>query len=284
MPQGKVVLITGGYDHTIRFWEVQSGSCYRTLQYPDSPINLLRVSPDKRWLAVCGNPHCRLYSNDQATSTHTHQFDGHSTNITGVVFSPDGTAMYTSSEDSTVKGWDMRTNQSTVQLSCGQSVNAIAMRPSGWVLVSGDQGGHVRVWDLRKTNHCMREMMPEGDSAIRSVAFAPDDSVLVAANNAGSFYVWKVSEAPRVEDRAEQRPAFQARPPAAEGQRAARPNGAAQSQSAVNGQAGDRGTGTGVSESDEDWEGSEEAGDGAAADDEHDDEEEEEQEDETEEE
>ena len=36
----QVVLATAGYDHTIRFWEATSGSCYRTLQYADSQVNL----------------------------------------------------------------------------------------------------------------------------------------------------------------------------------------------------------------------------------------------------
>ncbi len=27
---------SGGYDHTIRFWEAPSGVCYRTIQHPDS--------------------------------------------------------------------------------------------------------------------------------------------------------------------------------------------------------------------------------------------------------
>ncbi len=36
IPKGKAVLLTGGYDHTIRFWEVNSGLSFRTMQYPDS--------------------------------------------------------------------------------------------------------------------------------------------------------------------------------------------------------------------------------------------------------
>ena len=41
IPKGKAVLLTGGYDHTIRFWEVHSGLSFRTMQYPDSVRNSL---------------------------------------------------------------------------------------------------------------------------------------------------------------------------------------------------------------------------------------------------
>ena len=36
IPKGKAVLLSGGYDHTIRFWEVHSGLSFKTMQYPDS--------------------------------------------------------------------------------------------------------------------------------------------------------------------------------------------------------------------------------------------------------
>ena len=34
--QSGVILVTAGYDHTIRFWEALSGICSRTIQHSDS--------------------------------------------------------------------------------------------------------------------------------------------------------------------------------------------------------------------------------------------------------
>lgn len=61
MPNPSVVLATAGYDHTVRFWEATRGICYRTLQYADSQVNKLEITPDKQYLAAAGNPHVRLY-------------------------------------------------------------------------------------------------------------------------------------------------------------------------------------------------------------------------------
>lgn len=36
LPMPAVVLVTGGYDHTLRFWEASSGQCYRALQFHGS--------------------------------------------------------------------------------------------------------------------------------------------------------------------------------------------------------------------------------------------------------
>ena len=43
--QSGVILVTAGYDHTIKFWEALSGICSRTIQHPDSvsPPHLLRL-------------------------------------------------------------------------------------------------------------------------------------------------------------------------------------------------------------------------------------------------
>jgi G protein beta subunit-like protein len=51
----------------------------------------------------------------------------------------------------------------------------------------------VRVWDLTG-NNCSRELVPDGDTAVRSLAVASDGSKVVAANNSGKCFVWKLGE------------------------------------------------------------------------------------------
>jgi G protein beta subunit-like protein len=38
-----VILVTAGYDNTVRFWEALSGICSKTIKHPDS-VNERRVS------------------------------------------------------------------------------------------------------------------------------------------------------------------------------------------------------------------------------------------------
>ena len=49
-----VILASAGYDHTIRFWDALSGQCYRMLQHPESQVNVLCITRDKRFLAAAG--------------------------------------------------------------------------------------------------------------------------------------------------------------------------------------------------------------------------------------
>jgi WD40 repeat protein len=58
-------------------------------------------------------------------------------------------------------------------------------------LLSGDQNGNIRVWDLT-ANACSCELVPEVGTAVRSLSCAQDGSMVVAANNSGTCYVWRL--------------------------------------------------------------------------------------------
>lgn len=142
-----VVLATAGFDHTIRsaiaertadarstdsarsslslcpvnrcatlcvcsFWEAPTGLCHRTLQYTDSQVNRLCITPDKQYLAVAGNPHVRLYEIHTQNPSPLTSFDGHTSNVTAVGFQKDRKWMFTGSEDGSVKIW-VRSSDST---------------------------------------------------------------------------------------------------------------------------------------------------------------------------
>jgi WD40 repeat protein len=53
-PTGEV-LVSGGSDGTLRWWDVETAQCLRTCQGHDGGVWSLRISPDGRSLASCGN-------------------------------------------------------------------------------------------------------------------------------------------------------------------------------------------------------------------------------------
>eukprot|EP00937_MAST-01D_sp_MAST-1D-sp2_P004918 g4918.t1 len=191
-----VILATAGYDHTIRFWEAPTGMCYRTVQYTDSQINRLEITPDKSFLAACGNSHIRLYEINTNNPNPATSYDGHTSNVTAVGFQKDQKWMYTGSEDGTIKIWDLRASGCQRNYDAGVAINDVALHPNQAELVSGDQNGGIRSWDLR-ANSCVSELVPdsEGMTAMRSVAIAADASYVVAANNKGVCYVWRPKSA-----------------------------------------------------------------------------------------
>ena len=119
-------------------------------------------------------------------------FDGHTNNVTAVGFQRDGRWMYTGSEDGTVRIWDPRAPGGCQrEYESRAAVNTVVLHPNQVELLSADQNGNIRVWDLT-ANACSCELVPEVGVAVRSLSVAADGSLMVAANNHGTCYVWRL--------------------------------------------------------------------------------------------
>ncbi|ODA83654.1 hypothetical protein RJ55_02169 [Drechmeria coniospora] len=188
-----VILCTAGYDHTIRFWEALSGICSRTIQHPDSQVNRLCISPDKRFLAAAGHHTVKLYDIKSTNPNPLLTFEGHAGNITGVAFHCEGKWMVTSSEDGTVKIWETRTGTVQRSYSHGSAANDVVIHPNQGEIISCDRSGSVRIWDLAE-NTCAHELIPEEDVPVSSVTVASDGTLLCAANTLGNVFVWTLRQ------------------------------------------------------------------------------------------
>jgi len=186
-----VILATAGYDHNIRFWEATSGICYRSIQCAESQINRLEISPDKQYIAAAGNPQIKFFELNTNNTNSVMNFEGHTTNVTGIGFQKDGKWMFSSSEDGTLKIWDIRAPGSQREFSNNTAINTVCLHPNQAELITGDQNGSIKIWDL-VASECTRELVPDGEVAIRSVTVAGDGSAIVAANNKGNCFVWKL--------------------------------------------------------------------------------------------
>lgn len=219
-----VILASAGYDHTIRFWDALTGVCSRTIQHTDSQVNRLEITSDKRYLAAAGNLYVRLYdirqtgsagnttsgggtsgtapggghgangssgNSNNSNNNPVMTFEGHTTNVTSLAFQAENKWMVTSSEDGTVKVWDVRAPSVQRNYKHNCPVNEVVIHPNQGELISCDQDGNIRVWDLGE-NQCTHHLIPEDDVPINSLSVASDGSMLVAGNNKGNCYVWKM--------------------------------------------------------------------------------------------
>jgi target of rapamycin complex subunit LST8 len=82
---------------------------------------------------------------------------------------------HTGSEDRTVKIWDVRARKHQRDFESRAPVNTVALHPHQNELISGDQDGNIRVWDLT-ANACSCELVPEVNVPVRSVSIAVDGS------------------------------------------------------------------------------------------------------------
>ena len=99
--------------------------------------------------------------------------EGHSSRVTSVAFSPDGTQVVSGSYDETVRLWDAATGTALQTLEGHSSwITSVAFSPDGTQVVSGSADKTVRLWDAA-TGAALQTL--EGhSSAVWSVAFSPD--------------------------------------------------------------------------------------------------------------
>uniref|UniRef100_A0A0A9XPZ1 Target of rapamycin complex subunit lst8 n=1 Tax=Lygus hesperus TaxID=30085 RepID=A0A0A9XPZ1_LYGHE len=188
----QLILATGGYDHTIKIWQVNSGVCKLTLQHTDSQVNALSIAPDKRHLAAAGHQHIRMYDITTTNPNPVTNFEGVNKNITAVGFAEHGQWMYTGGEDHTARIWDIRTKnlQCSRIFQVGATVNTVCLHPNQTELIVGDQSGVIHVWDVRTDRN--EQLIPESGASVQSVAIDPDALVMTAINNKGNCYVWSL--------------------------------------------------------------------------------------------
>lgn len=193
MDAGNIVFATGGYDHSIKFWYPHDGVCYRTAQHPESQVNRLEVTPDKRFVAAAAYQKIRMYVINSSDPSPEFVFEGISKNVTCLGFYDDGRFMYSGGEDCTAKIWDLRgrTQQCQRLFQVNAPVTCMCLHPNQATLMVGDQSGTIHVWDLT-TDH-NEQLIPEPDVAIHSVHIDPDGVYMAAVNSKGICYVWSLS-------------------------------------------------------------------------------------------
>lgn len=190
-PDMSVILVSSGFDQTIKFWEALSGICSRTIQNADAQVNRMAITPDKHYLACACAHSILLYDIRTQNPNPVMKFEGHYGNVTAIAIQADGKWLVSSSEDGTVKVWDMRnpTVQRNYKHHC--PVNDVVIHPNQGEIVSCDDDGNVRIWDLSQDT-CTHQLIPEDSVPVRSVSVASDGSMLIAGNNTGNVYVWKM--------------------------------------------------------------------------------------------
>ncbi|XP_054716586.1 target of rapamycin complex subunit lst8-like [Uloborus diversus] len=198
--QNKVIFATGGYDHTIVFWQAHSGVRLCAVQHPSSQVNCMEITPNKKLLAAAGFQHIRMYDIYSNNPNPVVNYEGVAKNFTAVGFQEDGRWMYTGSEDNASRIWDLRsrTLQCQRQYTALAPVNSVCLHPNQCELFIADQNGSIYLWDLRAESSDQQLKRPffkimEPHVYIQSMHIDAEGTFMAAVDNKGSCYLFTLS-------------------------------------------------------------------------------------------
>jgi hypothetical protein len=180
-------LATAGVQ-TLKVWDAATGHETLTLKVQFN-VPDLAFSADGQRIACVNLDGGSVVVRDAATGHDIRTFGGHTGEVSGAAFSPDGRRLASASADGTVKVWEAATGQLVLTLSGHTgSVLCVVFSPDGHRLASAGRDKTVKLWDS-ETGHGIRTF--EGHTAqVLSVAFSPDGRRLAYASTDGTVKVW----------------------------------------------------------------------------------------------
>jgi serine/threonine protein kinase len=121
---------------------------------------------------------------------------GHSSRVTAVAWSPDGSCVASSSYDKTIRIWNAA-NGKTLVTYRGHSgrVNALAWSPDSRHIVSVSDDQTVQVWDVVTGKYIF---YGRHKAAVNSVCWSPDGTCIASAGADKTALVWEVASGQRV--------------------------------------------------------------------------------------
>lgn len=198
-PDGKT-LASGSDDGTIQFWDMHTGELLAILKedakFPEG-FNVIAFSPDGKTLASATTKQIQLWD------THTKQLrgvlEGHTLDVTDIVFSRDGRTIASASWDCTLRLWDTSTGKSRkVFGKHTDSVNTVAFSPDGKTIASASRGliylwntkgSLLRLWYARTGEHV--EYAVDHIDYVRTVVFSPDGKFLASGGYDSRLRLWE---------------------------------------------------------------------------------------------
>jgi WD40 repeat protein len=134
---------------------------------PSSPPSSLAVRRDDGLLAT-GHRDSRIRLWDARTLECLRVLEGHTGDVYGLAFSPDGTRLASGADDGTLRLWDVETGEPLAKLEGHDDyVHAVACSPDGAQIVTASGDGTLRIWDtvperLRRRGGRDRRRRPSG--------------------------------------------------------------------------------------------------------------------------
>jgi len=174
--------VSGGWDRTVRVWDLQTSRCLHVLNGHLDLVIGVRITPDGD-IALSGSHDNTMRLWDLSTGDCLQILRGHTDSVTAISIAPDRRLALSAGRDKTVRVWDIQTGE-CLQILKGHAdtVNALRVTLDGRFAVTGSRDKTARVWDIQ-TGQCLYILEGHTDY-VESVDVSLDSRLAIT----GSWY------------------------------------------------------------------------------------------------
>ena len=192
------ILASASGDRTIKIWDIETGTCLKTLTGHTDWVRAVAFSLDGQILAS-GSADCTIKLWDVADGKCLKTLAEHTGWVRGLAFSPIPPTPLTKggyrgilascSSDRTIKFWDVSQGKCLkTYTGHSNSIYSIAFDREGEILASGSGDRTVKIWDCN-TDTCIKTLHGHTNE-VCSVAFSPDGYTLVCVSLDQTVKLW----------------------------------------------------------------------------------------------
>lgn len=200
-------VVTAGHDHMARIWDSRTGQQLALLSGHADRVTVATFLPNGRAVLTASyDKTVRLW--DSQTGVQLKELRGHTHRVNLAVVSPDGERVVTGSWDETARLWQLgpmataasapgsgtpagivRVDTSIV-LTHGSPLHALAFAPSGEYIVTSGSDGVVKLWDGR--TGVLRARFLGHAGSVDGLGFSPNSQHVISAGSDRTVRLWDV--------------------------------------------------------------------------------------------
>ena len=186
-------LATGSADHTVKIWDINTGVCTETIDFPEI-VTDFSYSPDGRYLVISScDKDLELW--DVATGMFIRKLCGHSERVNSVRYSPDGHTILSGSSDGTAKLWSVRTGKCLGTMYTFSILTSVKYSFNGYYAILGLKNGEVNLWDLTlspKLLYVQTLNYSQTGTTLSSNCFQDDEHIITTSFD-GNTKIWDLN-------------------------------------------------------------------------------------------
>ena len=182
-------IASGGWDGTVRLWNVETGVEQRTLR-PQANVNAVAFSPDGRTVVSAGADGKLTVWSTVAGGEPLREFGG-GFPVVALSFATDGRSLLAASADMTVRQWDPETGHENARPQRHDApILALAVSADGGTAAASDLHGGIRLW--RPADAAPLRLLAGDGDPVWAVGLTSNGERLVAGGADGALRVWDV--------------------------------------------------------------------------------------------